>query len=372
MTAITLGNKNKFLKGIAEQTYYDPTTGNIVGYDNVASDGAIESAVNLQQIEAGMGNAVVGVIPDSTRLTGSYTSQAFSLETRRLISGGKLSYNGISSVCETITASGATLTVTKTPAKHYGQSASDTTAWCYVKEHTATTFAGTNYGVDITSKEVQNFVATNGVQYDVFYFTVNASAQVLELPDSFNPSVVTVQTKYGVYSKQNNSVTGGTFQGWLYVVVPQAILTGNAGVSATQTSNSTTDGSWMAISPDNNIMACADCGATGNTLAYYVFVPCEGATSAVEALVVVGGGVTVTTTTTKQIPVKYIMPDQTVVTPTYTDLDYESAAEGTATVTDGGVVAGVAQGSTIVTITLEKGDGTTLTTTCNVTVTTGT
>ena len=100
MEAIRLGDANIFLKGIVEQRYYDPETGNIIGFDNVATDGAIETSVNLQEITGGDGNPVVGIIPDSTRMTGSYTSAAFSLETRKLITGGKLHYGGVAPVCE--------------------------------------------------------------------------------------------------------------------------------------------------------------------------------------------------------------------------------------------------------------------------------
>ena len=369
MDAITLGNKNYFLKGIAEQTFFDPTTGNIVGYDNVASDGAVASSVNLQEIAGGFGNPVVGVIPDTTRLTGTYTSQAFSLETRKLISGGKLSYGGVASVCESITATGTSLTVTKTPVKHYAQPVSDTLAWCYVKEKNADTYLGTNYGVDIATKTVQGFTAVPNTDYEVFYFTENASARVLELPEAFNPSVVAVQTKYGMYAKQNNSVSGGTFQGWLYVVVPLAILNGDAGLTANQTSNGTTSGNWMALTDDDTMMSCADCGATGNALAYYVFVPCAGATSAVENLAVIGGGISVAVGATAQIPVKYVMPDNTIQQPDYTDLAYVSSATGKATVATNGQVTGVAAGDAEITITLTRTGLPTLTTVCNVTVT---
>lgn len=370
MNAITLGSPNLFLKGIAEQTFYDPATGNIVGYDNVASEAAVTTSVNLQEVVGGLGNALVGVIPDTVRLSGTYTSQAFSLETRRLITGGTLAYNAVAPVCETITASGTTLTVQKTPVKHYGQSEGDANCWCYVKEQGAATYPGTNYEIDPSTKQVVNFAATASHTYEVYYFAVNASAQSLTIRDVFNPANVTVSTKYGVYAKQNNAVTGGTLQGWLYVVVPIAILSGDAGVSANQTANATTDGSWMALSPDSSGLSCADCSVSGNPLAYYVYVPCGDAVAGVAALAVPGGGITVAVGADKQIPVKYVMPNDTLVQPTYTDLTYVSAATATATVSDAGVVHGAAQGSTSVTITLTKADGTTLTAPCAVTVTT--
>lgn len=380
MDAIRLGDPNIFLKGIVEQIYYDPTTGHIIGYDNVATDGAIETSVNLQEITGGFGNPVVGVIPDSTRMTGTYTSAAFSLHTRQMITGGNLHYGGVSPVCETITAKGTTLTVSKTPAKHYAQPLSDVKAWCYVKPVGAATYMGTNYGVDITTKQV-NYTAVTGQSYEVFYFTENQSAQVLELPDMFNPSVVTISQKYGVYAKQNSTVSHGTLQGYLYVVVPRAILNGNAGVSANQTDAATTDGSWMALSPDQNMMVCDDCANASKTFAYYIYVPCGGETAAVADLAVIGGGVSVKVNETAQIPVVYVMPDGSTQTPSYKNLTYiigsTPAVENTpskdtkAQVDVNGQVKGLATGNTEVKITLVKGEQT-LETYCNVTVTTNT
>lgn len=369
ITPITLGTPNLFLKGIAEQTFYDPATGNIIGYDNVASEAAISTSVNLQEVVGGMGNALVGVFPDTVRLTGTYTSQAFSLETRRLITGGTLAYNATAPYCETITATGATLTVTNVPAKHYGQPASDTNCWCYVKEQGAATYSGQNYWIDPSTQNVVNFGATSGHTYEVYYFAPNASAQSLAIPDVFNPTNVTVSTKYGVYAKQNNAVTGGTLQGWLYVVVPVAILSGDAGVSANQTTNATTDGSWMALSPDSTGMSCDDCAMSGNPLAYYVYVPCATSTNDVVALAVPGGAVSVAVGQSVQIPVKYVMPNDTLVQPIYTDLIYSSSATTKATVNNAGVVTGIATGSAVVTCRLNKTDGTSLTINCTVTVT---
>lgn len=353
ITPITLGTPNLFLKGIAEQTFYDPATGNIIGYDNVASEAAISTSVNLQEVVGGMGNALVGVFPDTVRLTGTYTSQAFSLETRRLITGGTLTYGATAPYCQTITASGESpaLVVDHIPAKHYGQPASDTNCWCYVREQGAATQSGQNYWIDPATSTVVNFNPISGHTYEVFYFAQNVSAQSLAIPDVFNPTNVTVSTKYGVYAKQNNAVTGGTLQGWLYVVVPVAILTGDAGVSANQTTNATTDGSWMAISPDSAGMSCNDCSTSGNPLAYYVYVPCGNEYAAAVALAVPGGGVFVTVGNSVQIPFKYVMPDDTLVQPIYTDFNYTVAASAMASVSSNGVVTGLSSGQTGLTIT---------------------
>lgn len=369
MNAITLGNPNLFLKGLAEIIFTDPQTGNMIGYDNVGSDSAVTASVNLPEVVGGMGNPVVGIFPDTVRLSGTYTSQAFSLETRKLITGGTLAYNATVPVCETITAVGATLTVSRTPVKHYAQPESDTYCWCYVQPVGAANYPGTNYGVNPLNGEVQGFIAETGAQYNVFYFAKNASAQSLTIYDVYNPANIAVTIKFGVYAKQNNAVTGGTLQGWFYVFVPLAIPNGDAGVSANQTTNATTDYAWMAISKDNNGPSCSDCSGAGNPLAYYVFVPCGDSNEGVVDLVVPGGGVTVAVGETVQLPVKYVMPDDTLVQPTYSDLTYQSAATATATVSKAGVITGVAAGTTNVTATLTKGDGTTVETTAIVTVT---
>ena len=354
MQAITLGNPNLFVKGMVEAIVTDPTTGNIIGYDNVSSESAVTSSVNMGEITGGFGNPLLINIPDTTRITGTLTSQAFSLQQRALTSGGTLSYNGTASICETITATGTTLTVTKQPVKAYGQPASDTTCWCYVREHGSATYVGTNYGVDPSSKAVTGFTAVSGQMYDVFYFYSMASAQVLALPASFNPSVATIRLKYGVYAKQNNSVSNGTLQGYLYFVVPRAQFTGDAGIGANQTTNSTTAYDWTAVMPDSNMMECADCGDNDSDYAYYIYVPCGGDAASVVGLAVVGGSVTLSVGQTKQIPVLYVMEDGSVVTPNYSDLTYAVESTGTATINESGQVMGVSTGSSEATVILNS------------------
>ncbi len=368
MNAIRLGDPNLFVKGIAEQRFYDPKTGNIVGFDNVASDAAFTTSVNLQEIAGGFGNALAGVIADTTRITGTYTSQAFSLATRALIVGSSVQYGGVSPVCETITATAATLTVSKTPVRHLAQSASDTLGWCYIREHGASNYMGTNYGIDLTTKTVSDFTAAIGTQYDVIYFTENASAKVLALPENFQPKMVSVEIKYGVYAKQNNSVSGGTFQGWLYVIVPRAYLSGDAGVNANQTANATTDGSWMATTTDDTPMVCGDCQNAAKAMAYYVYVPCGGSTASVEGLLVMGGGVSLATGEKAQIPVKYLMPGNRIAQPDYTDMTYQTESDAVAIVDASGLITAKTAGETQINVTLTKNDGTLLKAICAVVV----
>lgn len=368
MNAITIGKPKEFLKGMVRAKFIEPETGNILGYDEFLSEGSTALDQNIEEIAAGLGNKLIGVLTDTTRLTGTITSRAFSLEQRQLITGGALSYNATANVCETVTAVGSTLTVTGTPVKHRAQPSSDTTAWCYVREHNASEWAGTNYRVDLSTKQVLDYIATNGEQYDVFYNVQSASALELAIPSNLDKKVVTIELEYGRFSMQNDSSTHSTFVGWSNLIIPRAILTGDGGMTGSQTESSPTSYTWTALAPNTSTIACGVCNPQ-SAYAYIINVPCGDPTVAVEELATIGGGITLEVGATKQFPVVYVMPDGSPVTPTYTDLTYVSAATGTATVSAAGVIEGVAAGDTTVTATLEKSDGTTLTTVCNVTVT---
>lgn len=364
-TTFHFGNPNLFTQGIVEQTFYDPTTGNVIGYDKVGNEAAINYTFELSELDGGFNNMLVGVIPHTTRLSGTYTSQAFSLEQRALLTGGALTYNAPAHICETITATATTLTVTKTPVKSPLQvEAEETYGWCQVREHGARGYEGKNRHLNLNTKVVEDFNAVVGAKYDVFYFTDVASARKLDMPQSANPSAVSVEQKWGVYAAQNNQRSGGTLQGFLYAYVPVAILEGDAGIDGNQTTNAKTNYNWRAISPEDTMPNCNDCDGVGGNYAYFVYVPCGNAAQAVKALAVVGGAVTVAVGQQVQIPVKYVMPDDTLVQPIYNELTYTSTPTSKATVSNSGVVTGVAAGSAEVEIAMDE-----LKTYCNVTVT---
>lgn len=326
--AFRFGDPSLFVQGMVDTTYFNPATGDIVGYDRVANEVATNYTFDMTEVTGGFNNQLVGLIPNSTRLTGTTTSAAFSLEQRALISGGETGYNGIAYVCESVTATGTTLTITGTPAKSYAQPASDEYAWCYVRDTSAANYEGINYGVDMSTKEVQNFTAENGKTYQVFYFTRNASALALNLPVAANPNVVSVQQKWGVYSAQNQNSGNSILKGYLYFYVPLAIVEGDAGIDGNQTTNSTTPYNWRAISPTDNMPDCTACGSSDSNLAYYVFVPCGDSAQSAESMVVTGGAVSVAQGGTVEIPVFFVMPDDSIVVPDYSNITLSEAGTG--------------------------------------------
>ena len=364
--AFTFGDPRLFTLG-AELTLFDRATGNIVAFDNVSTDASINYTFELLEIAGGVQNQLVGLIPHSTRLSGSYTSQAFSLAQRALLSGGELTSGAVAPVCETIKATGTTLTVSKTPALHQAQAAGDTEAWCQVRVHGATSYEGVNYGVNISTKQVQNFTATPDVTYDVFYFTEWASAKQLALPAAANPSLVTVQLKYPVYADKNGAKENGTLAGYLYVVVTDALPNGDAGIQGNPTSNGTTTFTWRALPPDDDrIPRCEDCDGIAGNLAYYVYVPCGTEFGDIVNIVAVGGDMTIGVGADRQLNIRYIMKDGSTAMPDFSELTYASTATAKATVSATGVVHGVATGDSVVTASLTVGGSTLV---CKVAVT---
>lgn len=372
MEAIRLGDPNLFVQGIADITLRDPDTGNIIGYDKILADGSVETSQNDNVITA-ESEAVVTVIHSGARLTGTFSSQAFSLSQRANAIGSSVEMGGSAPVCKHIKADGATLKVPTTGitiAKGLGQKKSDTYGLCYVREHGAKNYEGVNYGIDLESGEVGKvtpFIAEQGKEYDVFFFIHNASAQKVEIGSSFDSKVATVEIKYTVYANSNNKVSNSTVAGYLYLIVPLAKFTGGAGIAGNQTSNATTDYSWQALSDVDNMPSCEGCGAKGSPYGYYLYVPCGASTQSVEALAIIGGALTIGVGSKAQIPVKYVVNGQ-MVQPTYSALSYQSSVSATATVDKNGVVEGKLAGDTDITITLAKADGGSISAVCKVTV----
>lgn len=334
-----------FVKGTADMFVFNIQTGDIEAYTDKIDTNNLTSSMNNGEVTGGLGSPVLINIPDSARFTGEVTAQDFSLKARQLQTGGTLSYNAAVMVAEEITATGTTLTVSQTPVAAYGESPDSTTYSCYVDNDKK------NYGVDPTTKQVQGFTATTGQKYCVKYFANVASAQVLTIPATFTPGVKRIIIRMACYTAQGANRENSSFDGYLYIHIPYAqFIDGDAGVNGSQTEIATTTWTFSSLSYREAVKACSECALDTAVLGYMVYAPCGDRAQSVEGLVVVGGSVTVATSAQVQIPVYYVMPDNTIVTPNYADLTFESVADETATVSEEGVVEGVAQGNTTINI----------------------
>ena len=363
MQVFQFGDPKLFVKGVASITISD-LKGNVIGYDNTPSESSATGSVNAGEITGGIGAPILITTPDTSRLEGTLTSPVFSLRARQMITGGTLKKNGIVQVCATnvmATSAGvlklaAADLASVPPVKHYAQSASDTYAWAYVKLHGATSYAGTNVGISVTDGTVQGSY-TPDAAYDIFYYSNPASADELSIPSNFIPEVAAVEIKYNVYSKQGSTNASGSLAGYLSLVVPRAQFRGDPGINASQTDAATTDYSWIALRPDDDVQPTTDyrdCTNESSAYAYYVYVPCGDVSESVEALYIPTGVVKAATGASVEIPVKYLMKDGQSAQPAYGDLTYVLTPTSLGTITNGIFKAANSAATGEVTVTLKN------------------
>lgn len=358
-------NKNYsavFSKGISEAFLTDPTTGDLLLYDKMFKEGGISQSKNDGAVEGGLYNELLAIIPDTVRETGTLTAADYSLEARGFAMGSEVSYNGTMMYSESIVATSTILTVTRQPVAAYGESSDDTYYWAYVGQD------GVNYGVDPETLQIQDFVATVGTTYCVAYYIQSPSARVLATPTAWMPKIATLTIKTPLYSQNGSSLSSSNLWGIKYRIFPRVQLTGgDSSDTMSQTEADTTSWDFSALAYDPTTQECSECASDTTVYSYTIIVPCEGDAALVESIVVSGDGVSISAGDTAQIPVYYVMPDGSLITPTYSDLTYTSADTSVATVSTDGIVTGVASGETTITITVTA--KTSLTTTCTVTVT---
>ena len=330
-----------YCKGTMDIWLHNPSTGDLDYYTNKVQTNQLSTTVNMSPIQAGVGNPTVINIPDSSEITLTITAADMSLEARALSTGGELSYNGIVPYMESITANGTTLTVSNTPAIGYGMNA----------EYAFIDKSGKAYTIDPETRIISGFVAENGKDYCVRYFTKMASAKQLRLSTLFAPAVEVATIRLPAYSSQGSSANQGSRVGDFWIWIPRMQFSGKADVDGSQTTPATTDISGSALSYEEGLEAGVCSESAMSALAYMVYMPSGNATSLVEGLAIVGGEITVVKNASMQLPVKYVINGQ-LVQPNYTDLSYESSATATATVTAAGVVTGAAAGSCEITATL--------------------
>ena len=329
----------RYMKGIYEAKFFDAQR-NLQYYDNKLTDANIESSVNRGELTAGIGSPVVIQLPDSARFNITLTAQDIELRSRWLQTGGALGYNGITDTCEIITATGTTLTVTNTPVAPYGS----TIIPAYVNGD------GTAYTIDPDTKTVQGFTATTGTQYSVRYYIAKAASEVLDIKSLFSPAIGTLEVKMPVFAAPiGASTTVGTQVGFWHVIAPRYQFGGTATVTGSQTeaSNSSLSGQALAYDPESGVT----CASATPSLIYMVYEPIS-TTEGIQDMVVLNGGeLSVAVSESATIPVRYIMSDGLLAVPDYSELNFNSTATETASVTTAGVVTGAQQGSTEVTIT---------------------
>lgn len=349
-----------YAKGTMDVWLFNPSTFNLDFYSNKIQTNSLTTSTNMGEINGSLRNPVLLNLPDSAKLELEITAATSTLESRKLSVGGELTYNGIIPVLETVTvASPGSITVSQTPVAPYGTD----------KVYGFVDKSGVAFEIDPDTKTVQDFVAEPGT-YCVRYFVRAASAHQLRIASVFEPDIEICMIRMPLYTTQGSGSTQGTKWGDRYIWIPRMQFKGEAPVKGDQTDADvdTLSGSALPYEEAAGEGICLD--EASFALAYMVDMPVGGAMTDVKGLAIVGGVVSVTIGTPVQIPVKYVMADDSLVQPDYSELEYEVTDTTKATVSDKGVLTGVDAGNTEVTVSTDGTDP--LTVVANLVVTAGT
>lgn len=327
-----------YSKGVYEAKFFGPNR-DLLYYDNKLTEANVEATSNEGVLNAGVGNPVVIVIPDTADFTVTMTAADVDIRSRQLQTGGVLGYNGVTDTCEVITANSTALTITGEAVAPYGSAK----VVAYVNGE------GTAYEVNTETKQVEGFTAASGTQYSVRYYISKPASEVLDIKALFTPQVGTLELKYPVYATNNpDNLNTGTLAGYWHVIAPRFQFGGQAAFNGTQTefANSPLTGRALAFDdPTANA-----CGGSTPSLVYMVWEPFN-ATQGVTDMVILGGGeMSLAVDATQTIPVRYVMASGGLSVPLYSALTFTSSADATATVSNTGVVTGKAVGSTEITV----------------------
>ena len=350
-----------YVKGTCNMIVSDPTTGDIFFQSDKFSTGSITPSTNLNEIRAGLGNPIVAMIPSDASLAVDFDSASFSLRMKAAQLGATFTYSAPAPVCQIVTATGTSLAVsvaTYVPTTPLGMSE----PICYVQETGAPSLVaadGTAYPVNASTGAITGFTATNGKTYKVWYYATRPSAQLATISSLIDPKVVRAEAQMAVYSNRSGAANNGTRVGWLYWIIPFLKLQADAAINGDQGTADTTKVSGQAIAYDPNVVSATCTDGDYATLGYYIYVPDDGAEDIV-GLAIVGGVTSLVKSTSKQLPVRFVMVDGSLVAPDNYQSGFTyaltSAPSGT-TISNAGVIsAGSTAGSCTCATTYTVGD----------------
>lgn len=346
MVTIT-NNPYLYLKGTCNVNVQNPSTGDVVYQSSKIATNNFTTETDMGAIRAGLGNPIAIQLPAGSAVNLELTTVDFSLQSRAMQVGSQVKYNGIAPVCTTVVAAGSILTVPNAePVAGYG----------FGKAYAHVNFAGApdpGKAYEINENgQILGFAAAVGTTYQVIYYERRADVQELGISGMFSPGIYTVTAQMAVFSTEGaNAGNRGSQVGWAYYHIPRMQFSGNANTNGNQSEAATSTLSGTALSFEDAAAqgVCTDCSFP--MLAYMTYVPLVMDTeNAIQGLVVVGGEMEIAKGSSQTIPFKYAMIDETLVQPKYSDFNYSTSAEGTATV-ENGVVTGVSAGKAEITIT---------------------
>ena len=293
-----------YAKGTMDVWLFNPHTFDLDYYSDKVQTSSLTTSVNMGEINGSLRNPVLLNLPDTAKLELEITAATSSLDSRKMETGGELTYNGIYPIMETITASGSELAVSQTPAAPYGTSV----AYCFIDK------SGKAYTIDTGTKKILNFTAEEGKPYCVRYFSRAASARQLKVESIFNPYIEICMIRIPLYTAAvGSSAKYGTRWGDRYIWIPRMQNTGEINVNGSQTDADAETMRFSALPYEEAFDDGVCLDESSFAMAYMVDLPIEGPWALVEGIAVPGGGVTVPLYETVKVPFVYVMSDGSLV-----------------------------------------------------------
>lgn len=335
---VDCNTKGLYVQGIYSFEFYDIATDALLFQSRYISESSITTSTNLNAIKGGIGNATLIQIPSDAELKVAMTAQNFTLDGLALNTGSTIMPNGIYRVQdEVVLGADGKGKVKSTPYSSLGSRTEDIVG--YVN-------CATKVAINPETKE---FTVPDGQEGDrvcIAYFTQSANAEMFIIGSNFSPKVGRAVLRTPIYSSDGiGNSNEGIKVGELQIVIPRAQLDGNLNIDLSQTSNATTVLNMTALVDFS--VATGECPKDNGTLGYIVqILYTDDIWSGIDRLVVVDTGVTIAVGETDKLNVKgYRDATEEILNVPYEDLTFTSLNTSIATVTAGGVVTGVAEGS---------------------------
>lgn len=311
-------------------------------------DSSITVGSTAEEARGGPGAKLLGKYYHTSTFDINLTDVLFKLEYFAFQTGSAIQQIADVFTSEQVTlGAGGSGTITGTPAVYqsYG-----TIGWA------AKPGSDAYQKITFTEKAFTVAGAKEGDIYCVKYISTDNAARQITVSSSFIPSEVTLVMTANLYragGRGENDVNNSSKIGIVQVLVPRFQFNGSMELSMTSTgvANSPIAGSAL----DNPSADCSDGG-------YYAIITEQLSGSSwydnVFALAIEDSDIELATTTGTATLSVYALPlNGAAFKPPYEDLTFTSAANGTATVTQEGVVTGVAKGSTTVTVSIKNKAG---------------
>lgn len=311
-------------------------------------DSSITVGSTAEEVRGGPGAKLLGKYYHTSTFDINLTDVLFKLEYFAFQTGSAIQQIADVFTSEQVTlGAGGSGTITGTPAVYqsYG-----TIGWA------AKPGSDAYQKITFTEKAFTVAGAKEGDIYCVKYISTDNAARQITISSSFIPSEVTLVMTANLYragGRGENDVNNSSKIGIVQVLVPRFQFNGSMELSMTSTgvANSPIAGSAL----DTPSADCSDGG-------YYAIITEQLSGSSwydnVFALAIEDSDIELATTTGTATLSVYALPlNGAAFKPPYEDLTFTSAANGTATVTQEGVVTGVAKGSTTVTVSIKNKAG---------------